>query len=61
MMEIFAFPKLEENEVQIFRPGEIPSAYKNVFRIMLNEMCCAASDLRDALAFGFRDHHIQWP
>lgn len=61
MVETFAFPKLEENEVQIFRQGEISSGYSNVFRILLNDTCPGARDFRDALAFGFRDHRIQCP
>jgi len=30
MVETFAFPKLEENEVQIFRQCEISSGYSNI-------------------------------
>ena len=42
MVQTFAFPKLQENEVQIFRQGEISSGYSSVFRIMFNDTRSAA-------------------
>ena len=42
MVETFAFPKLAENEVQIFRQCEISSGYSNVFRILFNDKCSGA-------------------
>jgi hypothetical protein len=39
IVEKFAFPKLEENEVQIFRQGEISSVYSNIFRVLSNDTC----------------------
>jgi hypothetical protein len=60
MVETFAFPRLEENEVQIFGQCETSSVYSNVFRILSNDTCSGASDVWDALTFGFRNHRIQY-
>jgi len=61
MVETFAFQKLEENEVQIFRQCEISSGYSNIYLILFNVTCSGAWDVWDAVAFGFSDHRIQCP
>jgi len=61
MVETFAFPKLKEKEVQIFRQCEISSGYSNIYIILFNVTCSGAWDVRVALAFGFSDHRIQCP
>ena len=42
IVETFAFPRLKEKEVQIFRQSEISSCYSNVFRVLLNDTCSGA-------------------
>lgn len=42
MVETFAFQKLEENEVQIFRQCEISSGYSNIYLILFNVTCSGA-------------------
>jgi len=42
MVEALAFPKLEENEVQIFRQCEISSGYSTVCLILFNDACSGA-------------------
>jgi hypothetical protein len=42
MVETFAFPKLKEKEVQIFRQCEISSGYSNIYIILFNVTCSGA-------------------